>query len=193
MSLRNICGPQQPGPTGAEAEPPRQALDDLFSLAYEELHRLASSVKRGDQGATLNPTALVNEAWMKLAGSPGFVATSQLHFKRIAARAMREILVEAARRRKAQKRGGDEDVTVVTFDESLTAAGDTGEELLALHGALEELAQMNPRQALMVEMRFFGGFDMAETAAMMNVSEATILRDWRAARAWLAQALRQAE
>ena len=76
----------------------RRALDDLFSATYEELRRLASSVKRGDPGQTLNPTALVNEAWVKLANSPNFGAASQLHFKRIAARAMRQVLVEAARR-----------------------------------------------------------------------------------------------
>src|SRR5208282_5882289 len=81
----------------------RQALDQLFSLAYEELRRLASSVKRGDPSNTLSPTALVNEAWLKLAKSPG-VATSQMHFKRIAARAMRQLLVEAARRRNSRKR-----------------------------------------------------------------------------------------
>ena len=78
----------------------RQALDDLFSAAYEELRRLASSVRRGDPSATLNPTALVNEAWLKLAGSPGVASTSRLHFKRIAARAMRQLLIEAARRRR---------------------------------------------------------------------------------------------
>src|SRR3954452_13579934 len=84
----------------------RQALDDLFSVTYEELRRLASSVRRSDRQASLNPTALVNEAWLKLANAPGFRSASQLHFKRIAARAMRQILIEAARRRGAGKRGG---------------------------------------------------------------------------------------
>src|SRR5262249_21322518 len=84
----------------------RRALDDLFSLTYEELRRMASSVKRGDPSATLNPTALVNEAWLKLANSPELASASRLHFKRIAARAMRQLLVEAARRRNADKRGG---------------------------------------------------------------------------------------
>jgi len=168
----------------------RQALNELFSLTYEELRRLASSVKRGDPSATLNPTALVNEAWLKLANSPELASASRLHFKRIAARAMRQLLVEAARRRNADKRGGDS-VQMVTFDESLAQSANCAKELIALDMALQELARLEPRQALMVESRFFGGCDIPETAALLGVSEATILRDWRAAKAWLAQALRQ--
>jgi RNA polymerase sigma factor (TIGR02999 family) len=168
----------------------RGVLDHLFSVTYEELRRLASSVRRGDPCATLTPTALVNEAWLKLAKSPEIGATSHLHFKRIAARAMRQILVEAARHRTAHKRGGGVDVTV-TFDEGLQKKPSTGRELLALNTALDELARMNPRQAVMVESRFFGGLDIPETAELLNVSEATIQRDWRAAKAWLAHELRQ--
>lgn len=168
----------------------RQALDDLFSVAYEELRRLASSVRQGDPGATLNPTALVNEAWLKLAGSPEIACASRLHFKRIAARAMRQLLVEAARRRNSLKRGND--FAVVTFDESLQPAASCARDLLALDSALDELARIEPRQATMIESRFFGGFDTSETAALLGVSEATILRDWRAAKAWLGHTLRQA-
>lgn len=163
----------------------RQLLDDVFSAAYEELRRLAASVRRDDPGASLTPTALVNEAWLKLAGSPGLAATSPLHFRRIAARAMRQVLVEAARRRKASKRGGDA-VVIVTFDDALEEAAGCADDLLALDEALESLAAMHPRQAMMVESRFFGGFDVPETAALLGISEATVLRDWRAARAWLA-------
>jgi RNA polymerase sigma factor (TIGR02999 family) len=162
----------------------RQTLDALFSVTYEELRRLASSVRRSDRNASLSPTALVNEAWLKLAASPGFKAASRLHFKRIAARAMRHILIEAARRRHADKRGGD--VCMVTFDESLEQAASTSQELLALDAALDDLARTNPRQALMIESRYFGGLDVSETAQLLDVSEATILRDWRAAKAWLA-------
>jgi RNA polymerase sigma factor (TIGR02999 family) len=162
----------------------RQALDALFSVTYEELRRLASSVRRNDRSASLSPTALVNEAWLKLAASPGFTALSRLHFKRIAARAMRHVLIEAARRRHADKRGGD--VSMVTFDESLEQGASTSRELLALDAALDDLARSNPRQALMIESRYFGGLDVTETAALLEVSEATILRDWRAAKAWLA-------
>src|SRR5579864_3649314 len=165
----------------------RDQLNHLFSVTYEELRRLAAAVRQGDPAATLNPTALVHEAWVKLASSPAFVATSRMHFKRIAARAMRQLLVEAARRRNSQKRGAGE--LTVSFDDSFDEKPSSGKELLALDAALDELAKIEPRQALMVESRFFGGLDIAETAAMLEVSEATILRDWRAAKAWLAQEL----
>jgi RNA polymerase sigma factor (TIGR02999 family) len=172
-----------------ETEEGRQALDQLFSVTYEELRRLASSVKRGDPSITLSPTALVNEAWLKLAKSPGIAATSRLHFKRIAARAMRQVLIEAARRRHAHKRGGDGQGIFVTFDDSLDGAATGVQELLALDTALTELARLEPRQAAIVESRFFGGFEVTEISSFMGISEATILRDWRAAKAWLGQAL----
>jgi len=192
MPLRNsrITRGIKPGhPVAAPKE--RQALDQLFSVTYEELRRLASTVRRGDPSATLTPTALVNEAWLKLACSPRFNSMSRLHFKRIAARAMRQLLIEAARRRNANKRGGGADITI-TFDESCQERPTCGQDLLALDTALLELANMNPRQALMVECRFFGGLDVTETAALLEVSEATVLRDWRAAKAWLAHELRRA-
>jgi RNA polymerase sigma factor (TIGR02999 family) len=168
----------------------RRALDHLFSVTYEELRRLAATVRRGDWGATLNPTALVNQAWVKLAKSPGFRTTSPLHFKRIAARAMRQLLIESARRRNATKREG-KDGLLVTFDEAIHQATASGRDLLALDSALEELGQVSPRQAQVVEARYFGGLDISETATLLGVSEATILRDWRAARAWLASELRR--
>lgn len=126
MPLRNsrmATGPGHDLPVNSEK---RRVLDDLFSATYEELRRLASSVKRGDPGQTLNPTALVNEAWVKLANSPNFGAASHIHFKRIAARAMRQVLVEAARRRNSQKRGGEENVAIITFDESLIPSPQSG-------------------------------------------------------------------
>jgi RNA polymerase sigma factor (TIGR02999 family) len=131
----------------------------------------------------------VNEAWLKLANSLELAATSTLHFKRIAARAMRQVLIEAARRRHAGKRGAG--MAVITFDESMEGTMNCGKELLALNDALEKLALVQPRQAMMVECRFFGGLDIAETAALIGVSEATILRDWRAVKAWLAHELRR--
>ena len=169
--------------------PDRRALDELFSATYEELRRLAASVRRHEASATLSPTALVHEAWIKLSGNPAVAETSPLHFKRIAARAMRQVLVEAARRRHARKRGGP-DAVFVTFDESTGAEAAWAEDLLGLDAALESLARLNPRQAQMVESRFFGGLDVAETAELLGVSEATVLRDWRAARAWLSRQLR---
>lgn len=165
-------------------------MDALFDATYAELRRLAFTVRRGDPSATLNPTALVHEVWLKLAASPHIAATSVLHFKRIAARAMRQVLVEAARRRKAAKRGGGEAV-LVTFDERLHGSSSTAEELLGLDAALEELSRIAPRQAMIVESRFFAGLGVEETAELAGVSEATILRDWRAARAWLAVELRR--
>jgi RNA polymerase sigma factor (TIGR02999 family) len=167
-------------------------LDDLFAATYEELRRLAATVKGRDPSTTLNPTALVNEAWLKLAGSPGLTAESHLHFKRLAARAMRQVLVEAARRRQSQKRGGGDGTVYVTLDGLPAKTMVVGDELIALDSVLDELARMNPRQAMMVESRFFGGLETAEIAGLLDISEATVLRDWRAARAWLAHELRGA-
>ena len=180
---------REPGmPAADSADSDRQALNELFSVTYEELRRLAGSVRRDDPGATMSPTALVNEAWLKLADSPAVARTSPLHFKRIAARAMRQVLIEAARRRNARKRGGG--VLPVTFDDALQVSPASAEDLLALDATLEDLARINPRQAMMVESRFFGGLDVAEIARLLDISEATVLRDWRAARAWLARELR---
>jgi RNA polymerase sigma factor (TIGR02999 family) len=166
----------------------RGALDRLFVATYDELRRLASVIRQGDPSATLTPTALVHEAWLKLAGSLNMAPTSRLHFKRIAARAMRQVLVEAARRRNAEKRGGD--AAMVTFDEHTEYPATSADELLLLDAALEDLARVNSRQAVMVESRFFGGLDIGETAELLKVSEATVLRDWRAAKAWLSSELR---
>ena len=186
---RVVHGPDGGGQTSGVPEE-RRTLDTLFSVTYEELRRLASSVKRSDANATLSPTTLVNEAWLKLASSPEFASQSCLHFKRIAARAMRQILIEAARRWSAQKRGARE-VIFVEFGDSSDQIASSDEELIALDMALEELARLNPRQATMIESRFFGGMDIAETAALLEVSEATILRDWRAAKAWLSREIRR--
>jgi RNA polymerase sigma factor (TIGR02999 family) len=179
--------PEEPGAWPQE----RPELDALFSVTYGELRRLASTIKRDDPGSTLSPTALVHEAWLKLAKSPPFATASPLHFKRIAARAMRQVLIEAARRRHAQKRGGEAKATLVEFDVAAMPLAADEDQLLALDAALDRLATFNPRQAVMVESRFFGGLDVPETAALLQVSEATILRDWRAARAWLAHELRR--
>jgi RNA polymerase sigma factor (TIGR02999 family) len=163
-------------------------LDELFSAAYEELRRLASLVRSDDPGASLSPTTLVNEAFLKLAAAPRFQVFSPLHFRRIVARAMRQVLVEAARRRNAAKRGGD--LVFVQLDEAIAGGVSTAGDILALDSALDSLERLNPRQAEMVVCRFFGGLDIAETAAALDVSEATVQRDWRAARAWLAKELR---
>lgn len=171
-------------------EDDRQLLDRIYDSAYEELRRLARSVRRGSPAITLSATTLVNEAWARLSGSPQVARVSRLHFKRIAARAMRQILVEAARRKNAGKRGGA-DLQQVTLDEDTSASLETSsEEVLALDAALEELTQLEPRQGQMVIYRFYGGLDVAETAELLEVSEATIHRDWRLAKAFLARAVR---
>jgi RNA polymerase sigma factor (TIGR02999 family) len=169
-----------------------EELDYLFSVTYEELRRLAAAVKRGDQSATLNPTALVNEAWVRLRNAPELGLESALHFKRVAARAMRQILVEAARRRQAQKRGGDGLAQMVGMEEAEGSAVrmPDADEVIALEEALRELEALDSRQAQLVEARFFGGLEVRELMELFNVSEATVMRDWRTARAWLAQRMR---
>jgi RNA polymerase sigma factor (TIGR02999 family) len=166
----------------------------LFSLTYEELRRLAYVVRRRDPSITLNPTALVHEVWLKMANSPPFEASSPMHFKRIAARAMRQLLVEAARRRHASKRGGvnAEKVAMTNFDDVIDPAAGCDEQLLTLHAALDELERVSPQQALLVESRYFGGMEIAELAASEAISEAVVYRDLRAARAWLSHRLRSA-
>jgi RNA polymerase sigma factor (TIGR02999 family) len=169
----------------------RGNLDDLFAATYKELRHLASVVIGRDKTATLNPTALVHEAWLKMCNSPGLAATSRLHFKRIAARAMRQVLIEAARRRKRLKRGGGSQTVLITTDSFEDPTAVAEDELLALDLVLEELARMNSRQAMIVESRFFGGLEFAEVAELLEISEATVFRDWRAARAWLELELRR--
>jgi RNA polymerase sigma-70 factor, ECF subfamily len=162
----------------------RSALDHLFSRAYEELRRLATRVRTDRDGDTLNPTVLVHEAWIRMSGSPELGSLSHAHFKRVAARAMRQVLVDAARRRNAGKRGGG--ASFVTFDDEVGTPDASIDDLLALDRALDELAGLSPRQASLVEARFFGGLEMREAAESLDISEATAQRDWRAARAWLA-------
>jgi RNA polymerase sigma-70 factor, ECF subfamily len=169
----------------------REDFDQLFSLVYEELRRLAGNVLRSERNGHLTPTTLVHEAWLKLAPSPELARTSPLHFRRIAARAMRQVLVEAARRRDAARRGSGE--TPVTFDEMLPGINSRCApiEILALDSALYTLSRISERQALLVEGRFFGGLELDELATLLNVSESTVTREWRAARAWLAIEIRR--
>jgi RNA polymerase sigma-70 factor, ECF subfamily len=166
----------------------RARLDAVFSAAYQELHRLAGIVRSDDPAFTQSTTALVNEAWLKLAGTPEVADLTPLHFRRIAARAMRQVMVEVARRRAAQKRGGH--VAPVTLDEQHAVSPETADDVISLNEALTELAQMSERQSQMVELRFFAGLEVREVAEVMGLSEATVHRDWRAARAWLAARVR---
>ncbi len=191
MASRSAKNPPQTAAANYSSFPvPQPLLDELFTAAYEELRRLAGAISRHDPAATLSPTALVNEAWMKLAKSPPFSVASPLHFRSIAARAMRQVLVDAARRRQASRRGSE--VAFVTFDDGAEHSLAAARDVLALNEALDELNRLNPRQATMIEARFFGGLDTAEIAGLLGISEATVLRDWRAARAWLAREIRKA-
>ena len=169
----------------------RDSFDEQFSLVYEELRRLAAGVLRGEQNGRVTPTTLVHEAWLKLAHSPEIAETSPLHFRRIAARAMRQVLVDAARRRNATRRGSGE--MLVTFDESVPGMNAISEprDILALDSALDGLSRISARQAKLVEGRFFGGLDVSELAVLLEVSEATVAREWRSARAWLAVEIRR--
>jgi len=161
-------------------------VDNLFSAAYEELRRLAGSVKFSRPDISISPSTLVHETWLKLARAHQLTPDSELHFKNIAARAMRQVLVEAARRRSAYKRGGARASASVTFDEAVHVPIACDRDLIALDDALEELAGISPRQARLIDIRFFGGLDAAETAALLEISESTALREWRTAKAWLA-------
>lgn len=170
----------------------RESFDKLFSLVYEELRGLAANVLRSEQGNHLTPTTLVHEAWLKLAHSPELARTSRIHFRRIAARAMRQVLVEAARRRRAARRGDPE--LQVTFDDSLPGGSlmPDARDILALDHALDSLSRISERQARLVEGRFFGGLEVSELAELFQISEATVTREWRSARAWLAMEIRRA-
>ena len=168
------------------------ARDDIFSLVYEELRRQASFVRKNEAQATINSTALVHEAWLKLKESRAFAATSLGHFRAVAIRAMRQVLVDEARRRNAGKRGGGEAIFIEADagTEDPRSAITWDGEVLALHEALDELAAMNPRQSEIVESRYFGGLSVAEVAEMLGMSESAVERDWRVARAWLASRIR---
>lgn len=168
----------------AAREGQADAFDEAFCLVYDELHRLAHRVRRGRAPATLSTTALVHEAYLKLVPSTDLDWHDGVHFLRVAARAMRQVLRTAALRQQAQKRGGG--ALPVTFDERVHAGGLYAEELLALDEALHRLEAFDARKAQVVELRFFAGLSIEETAAALEVSEPTVVRDWRTARAWLA-------
>jgi RNA polymerase sigma factor (TIGR02999 family) len=162
----------------------RDVFDQIFERVYQELHTLAHRVRAGRAGETLNTTALVHEAYVKLVPSAASPWESRRHFFGVAARAMRQILVSAARRRMAAKRGGEQG-WAVTFDEAVHRGPVRAGELLALDHALERLDGFDPRRARVVELRYFAGLSIDETARALALSTATVERDWRAARAWL--------
>lgn len=163
----------------------RDALDQLVPLVYDDLRRLAGRELRREMGhRTMHATALVHELWLKLSGAGPVEASSRTHFFAIAARAMRQVLVDQARRRRAEKRGGEWQAT--TLGEGDAAVDVDVDEMLALDDALERL---EPRQRQIVEMRFFGGLEEREIAQVLGTSERTVRREWVRARAHLYRAL----
>ncbi|HNV74646.1 MAG TPA: sigma-70 family RNA polymerase sigma factor [Gemmatimonadaceae bacterium] len=159
------------------------AADALVPLVYAELHDLAVHYMRGERtDHTLQPTALVHEAYMRLVDQRNASWQNRSHFFGIAAQAMRRILVDHARRKRATKREGGERVTL---DESVAEAPQRSVDLIALDDALVKLAALDPRQARVVELRYFGGLDIEQTAESLGISPATVKRDWTFARAFL--------
>lgn len=164
-----------------------EAIKDLLPLVYRELRRLAASYLRKENPGTLQPTALVHEAYFKLIEQDRIVWKNRSQFFAISAQLMRRILIDQARARLAEKRGGD--ATKVSFDEEFHWRPDDAGSLVALDEALAALSQLDERKAKVVEMRFFAGLSLEETAQAMGSSLATVKRDWAFARAWLAERL----
>jgi RNA polymerase sigma factor (TIGR02999 family) len=164
------------------------AVAALMPLVYDELRRLAANYLRRERpGQTLQATALVNEAYMRLVKDQHLAWQDRAHFIGIAAHSMRQILVDRARARGSQKRGGDRHQ--VTLDESAMAETGAIADVLAVDQALERLAALDPQQARVVELRFFGGLTVEETAEALGISPATVKRDWSVAKAWLSREL----
>jgi len=190
-----MSGSPSPGVTRlllAWSEGENTALDELIPLVYQELRRLARRYMYGERaGHTLQTTALVNEAYLRLIESRRVHWQNRAHFFAISAQLMRRILVDFARSRRYQKRGGG--AQKITFDERLMAPSPQGRDLLRLDSALDALADTDARKARVVELRFFGGLSVAETAEVLKVSPDTVLRDWRLAKAWLAREMGKAE
>lgn len=171
----------------------RHAVDQLLPLVYDELHRLAHTAMRGEStGHTLQTTALVHEAYVRLVKAD-LEWESSGHFLRIAARAMRRVLVDHARARKSAKRGGGAPVLLIDSLEGIVAASSPPEEVLALDEALERLFSLDERKGRIVELCYFGGLTYDEIADTLDVSAATVHRDLRMARAWLYDELRDDE
>ena len=166
----------------------KAALDRLTPLVYDEIRRIAHRyVQREREGQTLQTTALVNEAYLRLAGSANITWQNRAHFYAVTAQVMRRILIDHARRRQYVKHGGE--TQRVAFEVAISEVGLMSQpraaELLALDEALDELARLDPRKSRVVELRYFGGLSLEETAKVLEVSLMTVRRDWRAAKAWL--------
>jgi RNA polymerase sigma factor (TIGR02999 family) len=164
------------------------ALEKLMPLVYDDLHRLARRYLADERpGHTLQTTALVNEAYLRLVDSTHANWEDRVHFFAVCARVMRRILVDWARSRQALKRGSD--VPPLELQEALTVAGQPGADLVAIDDALTALAAVDPRKSQIVELRFFGGLSVKETAEVLKVSAETVHRDWKLAKSWLRREL----
>ena len=162
----------------------RSALDELVPVVHQELRRLARLQMRGERdNHTLQTTALVNEAFIRLVDLRRIRWQDRAHFLALSARLMRRILVDHARSRNTHKRG--EGAVNVALDDSIVVPGERGADLVALDDALESLTLMDPRKGQVVELRFFGGLSVEETAEALHISPETVLRDWRLAKVWL--------
>jgi RNA polymerase sigma factor (TIGR02999 family) len=162
-----------------------EALERLIPLVYGNLRRMAQRHMRNEAaGNTLQATALVNEAYLRLVAADGATWQDRAHFFAVSAQMMRRILVDAARARKAEKRGGAEAVRV-ELNESIDGGPTRDADLVALDEALDALAKFDERKARVVEMKFFGGLSVEETAAVLKISPRSVMRDWNLARAWL--------
>jgi RNA polymerase sigma factor (TIGR02999 family) len=166
------------------------ALDRLMPLVYAELHHMASRFMGAQKpGHTLQPTALINEAYVRLASDDGREWENRAHFFGVAAMSMRHVLVDHARGRRATKRGSG--TPLLSLDEAIAISDERTAEIIALDDALSELAKLNKRQSEVVELRYFGGLTVEETAQVTKTSPETVGRDWRAAKAWLYSQLSQ--
>lgn len=166
-----------------------RAFEELLPLVYGELRRIARNyMRRQNPGHTLQTTALVNEAYMRLVDSNRVNWQDRNHFFAVSAQLMRRILVDFARKKNSQKRGGDH--LIVTLDERVENLAETGTDLVALDEALSRLAEFSPRQSRVIELRFFAGLNEEQIAEVLDVSARTVRRDWQIARAWLFRELR---
>jgi RNA polymerase sigma factor (TIGR02999 family) len=168
-------------------------VDALFALAYDELRTIARrQLARLNPGQTLSPTALVHDVYVRLADRSAPHLRNELHFRALAARVMRQVIVDHLRRRRAGKRGAGVPLQQLLSDVA-NPGGSPVEDLLAVDEALLELTALDPRQAQIVELRFFGGFEVAEVADLIGLSERTVKREWQKARAFLHAALHAAD
>jgi len=168
----------------------RSALDDLIPLLEKELHKIAGHYMAAQRpGHTLQTTALVNEAYLRLINAQRLSWRDRSHFLAVCSQIMRHVLVDHERARQAAKRGGSGQK--VPLEEAWVASPEAETDLVALDEALSALAKDYPRKAQVIELRFFGGLSVEETAAVLEVSQDTVMRDWRMARAWLARQMRK--